>query len=129
MQKPNIEMEKSKQLAQLIGPTLSVMTLSEAINLHIWANITPPVVFLNGLLLFVAGISIVRVHNYWKRDWQMGVTLVGWFCIVLGLFRIFLPEAKQAEGNIFSYSLLFILFAIGLSLTFKGYYKEKKLNS
>ena len=118
-------MTDSKQLAQLIGPPLSVMTLSEAINLPIWANITPPVVYLNGILLFVAGISILRVHNYWILGWQVIVTLVAWFGIVLGLFRVFFPEAKQAGGNIYSYFLIFFLFVIGLFLTFKGYYKEK----
>ena len=61
-------MINSRQLAQIIGPTLSVMTLSEMINLSIWENNIPSVTFLNGVLLFVGGISIIRVHNFWVRN-------------------------------------------------------------
>jgi hypothetical protein len=114
-------MTNSKQLAKLIGPTISVMTISEIINFHIWATNIPPVTFLNGMLLFIAGISILRDHNLWVRGWPVVVTLVGWFGIFGGLFRILFPEAKQAPENTTSYVVIFFLLAVGIFLTFKAY--------
>jgi hypothetical protein len=118
-------MENSKYIAKLIGPTISVMTLSELLNFQIWITNIAPVTYLNGVLLFVAGLSIVRVHNHWVLDWSMIVTLVGWLGILGGLFRMFFPEAKQVGKNSVSYSVIFLLFAIGLFLTFKAYTKKK----
>jgi uncharacterized membrane protein HdeD (DUF308 family) len=82
---------------------------------------TAPLIYLNGLLLFVAGLSIVRVHNRWTRRWPVMVTLAGWVSILVGLFGMFAPEAQQASQNapttIVSASLV---GAIGLFLTFKA---------
>ena len=116
----------SRQLAQLIGPTLSVMTLSEMMNLPIWESNIPSVTFLNGVLLFLAGISIIRVHNFWVRSWKILITLIGWLTIILGLLRMFFPAAKQAGENFSTYLLLIALFIIGLFLSLKGYYPNKK---
>ncbi len=115
----------SRQLAQIIGPTLSVMTLSEMINLPIWESNMPSVTFLNGVLLFVGGISVLRVHNFWVRSWIILITLIGWLTIILGLLRMFFPTAKQAGDNFSTYLLLTILFLMGLLLTLKGYYPNK----
>src|SRR4030095_6817057 len=117
-------MTNSKQLAKLIGPTICAMTISEIINFHIWATNIPPVTFLNGILLFIAGISILRDHNLWMRGWPVVVTLVGWFGILGGLFRILFPEAKQAPENTASYGVIFFLLAVGIFLTFKAYSRE-----
>jgi hypothetical protein len=49
------------------------------------------------------------------------VTLVGWFAILVGLFRMFAPDVQQASQNapttIITASLV---GAIGLFLTFKA---------
>ena len=118
-------MINSRQLAQIIGPTLSVMTLSEMINLSIWETNIPGVTFLNGVLLFVGGISIIRVHNFWVRSWIILITLLGWVIIILGLLRMFFPAAQQAGENFSTYLLLTVLFVIGLFLVLKGYYPFK----
>ena len=89
-------MTTSRHLAGLIGPTLVVLTVSEAMNFHIWATNMAPVTYLNGLISFVAGLAIVRVHNRWTRSWSVIVTLLGWIVLVGGLFRMFAPEAQQA---------------------------------
>ena len=114
----------SKHIAQLIGPTLIAVTLSEALNLHIWTVNIAPVTYLNGAIIFVAGLSIVRAHNRWTRGWPVLVTLVGWLAILGGLFRMFAPEAQQGRKNIATYAVVVILFAIGVFLTFKAYRKE-----
>lgn len=120
-----IKMINSRQLAQIIGPTLSVMTLSEMINLPIWESNIPGVTFLNGVLLFVGGISIIRVHNFWVRSWIVSITLTGWLTLILGVLRMFFPTANQAGENYSIYLLLAVLFVTGLFVSFKGYYRNK----
>ena len=117
-------MTNSKHIAGLIGPTIMALAMSEAINLHIWANNVAPVTYLKGTLLFVAGLSIIRAHNRWTVGWPVMVTLVGWVAILGGLFRMFAPEAQQARQNSFTYALLMVLFAFGTFLTFKAYRRE-----
>jgi hypothetical protein len=117
-------MANSKHLAGLIGPTIMALTISEAVNLHIWANNIAPVTYLNGTLLFVAGLSIVRTHNRWAVGWPVMVTLAGWVAILGGLFRMFAPEAQQAGRNNFTHLGLAVLFAFGTLLTFNAYLRD-----
>jgi hypothetical protein len=114
-------MTNSKQIAGLIGPTMIVLAASEALNFHIWENNIPPVTYLNGTLLFVAGLATVRAHNRWKRGWPILVTLAGWIVMLGGLYRMFAPEAPQAPRSSPTYAFLIVLFAIGILLSFKAY--------
>jgi len=114
-------MADSKRIAGLIGPTLVALGASEAKNSGIWETNSAPLVYLNGLLLFVAGLSIVRVHNLWTRGWPVMVTLVGWAAILLGLFRMFAPEVQRArQSAAATITTASLVGAIGLFLTFKA---------
>ena len=114
-------MTDSKSIAGLIGPTVIALILSEAMNFHIWSTNIAPVTYLNGTILFVAGLAIVRAHNRWIRSWPVLVTLAGWFAIIGGLFRMFAPDAPQAPQNAVTYAGLAVLLAIGIVLTFQAY--------
>lgn len=48
----------SRQLAQIIGPTLSAMTLSEIKNLSIWESTIPSIAWHNGILFFLEGYNV-----------------------------------------------------------------------
>jgi hypothetical protein len=114
-------MANSKNIAGLIGPTLMALALSEALNLHIWATNIAPVTYLNGTLLFIAGLSIIRAHNVWTHGWPVAVTLTGWVVILLGLFRMLAPQAQQLTENDAAYVMFAVLFAFGVFLTIKAY--------
>jgi hypothetical protein len=118
-------MTDSKHIARLIGPTLIAVTISEALNLEIWATNMAPVTYLNGCMLFVAGLSIVRVHNRWTLAWPLVVTLVGWGAIFAGLVRMFAPQARQGGKNTATYAAIVLLWAVGLFLSIKGYGRKK----
>jgi arginine exporter protein ArgO len=123
-----VAVANSKQIAGLLGPTLIALALSESINLDIWTNTPAPLVYLSGTLLFVAGLSIVRVHNRWARGWPVLITLLGWFVILGGLIRMFAPVFAQqrTEQNITAvYPFLIVLLAIGSFLTFKAYGRDE----
>ena len=117
-------MTDSKHVAGLIGPTLMALAASEAMNLHIWAINIPPVTYLNGTLLFIGGLSIVRAHNRWTLAWPLAITLVGWAAILGGLFRMFAPQAQQAGENGATYAGLAALFLLGAFLTYNAYRRE-----
>jgi len=115
-----VDVSRSKAMAGLIGPTLIAVTASEALNLRIWSTVTAPLVYLNGCLLFVAGLSIIRTHNVWRARWPVAITVIGWLAVAAGLFRMFFPEARQGGENAATYAVIAVLFVIGCLLTTMG---------
>lgn len=120
-------MPNSKGIAGLVGPTMIAMLASEfpLVQPHLYDAQIPPVVYLSGVLMFVAGLAIVRAHNHWTRDWTVLVTLSGWFSLALGLFRMFAAGLYQ-RGSANTSAPVFmvlegILLVIGLVITFKAY--------
>ena len=87
---------ESKRIAGLVGPTLIALSASEALNYHIWDDNLVPVTYLDGTLLFVGGLSVVRAHNRWRGGWPVLTTLAGWSALMLGLARIFAPPGPAA---------------------------------
>lgn len=119
-------MISSRQIAGLIGPTLVVLATTETLNYRIWATSIPAVIYLNGMILFVAGLAIIRSHNRWTRDWTILVTLVGWVVFLAGLYRMFAPGAPQAPQNAGTFAGLALLLAVGLLLSFKAYWPQTR---
>ena len=119
-------MTNSTRIARLLGPALIAMTITEWLNLDVFtAAIGPsfaPHVYLNGTLLFVAGLAIIRAHNHWTRVWPVLVTIVGWFAMLGGLGRMVAPVSAQQAGqnSTVVYASLIALLAIGVVLTFKS---------
>lgn len=84
-------MANSKQIGGLVGPTLVAVLISESplVQPNLYNAQTPPVIYLSGVLVFVAGMSVVRAHNVWARNWTVLITLSGWLFLALGLVRMF----------------------------------------
>ncbi len=120
-------MPNSKQIAALVGPTLVAMLVSELplVQPHLYDSQIPPVVYLSGVLFFVGGLAIVRAHNHWVRNWSVLVTLTGWFCLVLGLVRMFAAsQYRQAAASTSSAVFIVleaILLMVAIVLTYHGY--------
>jgi len=117
----------SKQIAGLLGPTLVVMLISESplVQPNLYDAQIPPVVYLSGLLMFVAGLAVVRVHNHWARNWTVLVTLTGWFFVFLGLIRMFAAsqyrEAAASTGSVVFMVFEGALLVFALVITYHGY--------
>jgi hypothetical protein len=111
----------SRQLAGLIGPTLIALGATEALNIHMFENQIAPVVYLDGTILFVVGVALIRAHNRWAWKWQTFITVIGWVLLAGGLYRMIAPEAPQAHANAGSYAMFAAIVAIGLFLSYKGY--------
>lgn len=123
-------MQNSKQIAQLVGPALVALTASESplVQPHLYDKQIPPVVYLSGALFFIAGLSIVRIHNHWTRNWTVLVTITGWLALVLGLFRMFAADAYQQGAQSIPLSMIaleLLGLLIGIFITFKAYSGER----
>jgi len=117
----------SKEIAGLVGPTLLVMLIAEfpLVQPHLYDAQIPPVVYLSGVLMFVAGLAVVRAHNRWVRNWTVLVTLTGWFFLCLGLIRMFAAsQYRQAAASTSSAVFMVfegILLVFALVITYHGY--------
>ncbi|QBF29885.1 hypothetical protein [Thalassococcus sp. S3] len=110
-------MDISQRVAAVLGPTLMIVTVSELLNLRIWRDVHPSVVYLNGLLFLIGGLIIVTTHNVWDVDLSLLVTLSGWLLVMAGSFRMFFPTAPQLGAGIVTYILIAALFTLGACLT------------
>lgn len=125
-------MENSKKIAGLVGPTLVVMIAAEypLVQPHLYDAQIPPVVYLSGVLSFVAGLAIVRAHNRWTPDWTLLVTLTGWAGMALGLLRMFAASQYQRGAAAVSQGAFQVLegflFACGAVMTWFAYRPERK---
>jgi len=123
-------MQDSKRIAGLVGPSLAAIVASEfpLVQPNLYALQTPPVVYLSGVLIFVAGLAIVRAHNRWSLDWTLLVTLTGWFGLGLGLFRMFAASEYQrtsAEAGATVFIILEgVLFVCALIMTYMAYRRD-----
>jgi len=92
---------------------------------HLYDNQIPPVVYLSGVLMFVAGLAVVRAHNLWVRNWAVLITLTGWFFLLLGLVRMFAAsQYRQAAAGTSSTVFMLLeggLLVIALVITYQGY--------
>jgi hypothetical protein len=125
-------MPSSKRIAGLVGPAIVAMIVSEfpLVQPHLYDAQIPPVVYLSGVLMFVAGLAITRAHNHWVRNWTVLVTLSGWFFVGLGLFRMFAASAYQRGSAKTSTAVFMVLegtlLVCGLVMTFKAYNRNAR---
>jgi hypothetical protein len=118
---------ESRRIAGLLGPTIIVMIVSEfpLVQPRLYDAQTPPVVYLSGVLMFVAGLAIVRAHHRWRTDWTVLVTLSGCFALALGTVRMFAASAYQQraaaiESPVFM-AIESVILVTGLVITYKAY--------
>ena len=89
-------MDRSRFLAGLIGPTLTVLALSLLINPGLAAAMVTDVadnlalIVVAGAVTLPVGLAIVLGHNAWK-GWPIVVTLFGWLAILGGAARVLFP--------------------------------------
>jgi len=126
-------MANSKTIAALIGPALIALAAALLVNLGSISTLVesvshnPALVLVSGVLSFVAGVAVVRVHNHWAGDWAVLVTILGWLLLVGGLVRILFPiwlagmaaNFVQSTGLIVGEAVVFLV--IGVFLSYKAY--------
>ena len=123
-------MIESKSIAKIVGPTLIVMVFSEMRfwNPTLYDTQIAPLIYLNGVLLFVAGLALVNKHNFWVLNWKTLITIIGYIAMIIGLLRMLFPEIQKTEFKNDNSIMIIevILILIGVFLTFKAYIPTRK---
>lgn len=114
-------MDISKRIARILGPVLAVLAVTEGLNIRVFAGNPAQVVFLNGTLLFAAGVAILQAHARWSWSLATLVTVAGWFLLIGGLYRMIAPTAPQLAEGAATWAVLAMLGLTGALLTLKGY--------
>ena len=126
-------MNSSILLARLIGPYIIVIGASLMLNQKIFRQImedfpkNPSLVFITGLLTFVAGLATVLFHNIWVANWRVIITIFGWLVLIKGVLLVVFPAALIKTTKIYSENFKLVLIPwgimilIGIFLTIKGY--------
>ena len=95
-------MTTSKTITGLIGLTLVAIAAAMLFNFGSFPALAeqisrdPGLIFVSGILLFVAGLAIVRAHNIWTGGWPVLVTVLGWLTVLGGLLRMLFPTQLAA---------------------------------
>jgi hypothetical protein len=115
-------METSIFLARLLGPAMLVVGLGLLVNRATYRTLSlevldsPALIYVAGLLAFVAGLAIVLTHNVWVAGWPVIITLFGWVSLAAGIFRIVFPASVMQLGRRLVDSQGFLVVGIALYL-------------
>jgi len=126
----NVPLERPRALARLLGPALTAVAVTGWINAgSLIAPAGPEPVgslYIQGVLVFVAGLVILSIHNRWSPHWSVLITLIGWLATLAGLARMLAPvNSRQILQHApVLYGSLLTLFVIGVILTYEAYIKR-----
>lgn len=126
-------MAPTKPIAGMIGPLALAIGVAMLVNRQAISGMAADVarntglIFLSGILLLLAGIAILRVHNVWSGGWPVLVTLIGWLAVVGGLFRMWMPQLAAPIADRLGADATLIMvagivqIALGAFLSYKAY--------
>ncbi|MBN2453881.1 MAG: hypothetical protein JXB40_06475 [Candidatus Omnitrophica bacterium] len=126
-------MENSIVIAKFMGPYIVLIGLGLLFNTKVYMNVmddcfkNAALVYVMGLLTFVAGLAIVIFHNIWVRDWRVLITLFGWIALIKGVWLVVLPDTAVKITKRFKKDIKLavipwvIITGIGVFLIFKGF--------
>jgi hypothetical protein len=126
-------MQTSIFLAKLIGPVMIVIGLAVLIHQDEFRKLSQEFIasrallFLSGFVMLPAGIAILLVHNVWRLDWRVLITIMGWLMTIGGAIRLLAPQFVASRGGTMlkhpQMPLIagIIWAAIGFVLFFYGY--------
>jgi hypothetical protein len=129
-------MRTSSLIARLIGPVLCVIGVGMLANAAVYRQMAGqfihgyPFIYFSGVLLLLAGLTILNAHNEWTPDWRSAITTIGWVLTGVGTFRILAPQfVTFIAGSVIAHEGFFtgagiVLLALGGFITFKGYVAE-----
>lgn len=127
-------MDNSVLLAKFIGPFIVVIGAGLLFNFKLYQRIVDDflknagLIYVSGLITFVAGLAVVLFHNVWSADWRVIITIFGWVTLIKGIWLIVLPGRMFKVAKLFADKakiviiLWSMMFALGIFLTVKGFF-------
>ena len=81
--------------------------------------------FVVGMLPVLFGSWVVVQHNVWSMHWSLAVTLVGWFMLLVGIFRLWFVDTwvslLQKNKDRAPVLLGFFALMFGIVLSYVGF--------
>jgi len=126
-------MENSVFLAKLLGPYCIIVAVGILFNLKTYQKVmedfckNSALIYLGGVIALLFGLLVVLFHNVWVANWAVIITIFGWLGIIKGAWLIILPNTVAKLTEVYQKKVallvvhLFIVVAIGIFLTIKGY--------
>ena len=91
-------MTTSQFIAGLLGPPLIAVAAFMLLRRNAFAEFVEqaannrPVIFIAGVILMVAGLAMLQVHNLWVSDWRVLITIFAWLMLIGGAIRILFAD-------------------------------------
>lgn len=126
-------MDTSIFLARLLGPSMLVIGLGLMLNRATYRDMSlefldsPALIYIGGLIAFVAGLAIVLTHNVWVAGWPVVITIFGWVSLAAGIFRIVFPASvvqlgrRLIDNQGFLIGGITVYLLLGAWLSYAGY--------
>ena len=92
-------------IARLIGPLFVVLGIGCLVNQTVYADmigqavLVPVLIYLSGLMAFLAGVAMLNGYHGWTADWRLIITILGWVLVIAGIIRIVLPGATAVARH------------------------------
>ncbi len=126
-------MQSSQAIARVVGPVFCAIGIGMLASGPVYRDMAQQFVsgyhfiYFSGVLLLVAGLTILNVHHTWTPDWHSSITALGWVFTGIGSFRVIAPNfvsfigGALITGSGFFTACGIVFLAIGAFFTFKGY--------
>jgi len=133
-------MERSRFIAKLIGPVSICGGLGMLFNMAVFKAMFEHaihdhiLIYIGGVLALSVGLAIVAVHNEWKWQWPLIITLFGWVAVIGGIVRMIAPQfVEQYAGQLLAQPNFFnvegsIALLLGVLLSYFGYLEPPTLS-
>ena len=92
-------------IARLVGPLFVVLGIGCLINQTVYADmigqavLVPVIIYMSGLMSFLAGVAMLNGYHAWTADWRIIITILGWLLVIAGIVRIMLPAAAAVARH------------------------------
>lgn len=84
-------------------------------------------VLILAIITVIIGLLLVASHNIWIMDWPVAITILSWFILLSGIFRLWFPDmaielGEKANTPVCLNITGIVLLIIGLFLLYYAYY-------
>jgi uncharacterized membrane protein len=91
-----------------------------------WVAKNPTIVVISGVVNLAVAIPLLLVHNVWRSDWTVLITIIAWLVLLKAFVRLFYPEllvkwAQSAINANWFKPLVFVFILLGAYLAYQGF--------
>jgi hypothetical protein len=128
-------METSVFIAKIIGVIYFSFGIGLIFSRNYYKKELPKLLKNNSFLIFggfiaiIIGFFIIENHNYWVKNWNVIITIIGWIALFKGVILIAFPTVANFykplfESHLFYKILGFAIFIFGALFLFLGFFNK-----